>query len=307
MATNLPSDKFDTSFQQAKFGAGVTGIVRNLLSFKPSDADIFHVTGDVNYLALKLPPEKTVLTIHDLSILHYRTGLRRWILKKLLFELPAHRSKYLTVISKATRDELVKQTRCRPEKIRVIGNPLDERMRGGEKPPFNSARPNILQVGTLPYKNVPNLIRAIEGLECTLTLVGEADEETSRLLQETDVSYRNAKTLDGDAMREAYRSADIVTFCSVFEGFGLPIIEAQAMGTPVVTSNAEPMKSVAGDGAILVDPRNPSEIREAIESIIHDARLRDELVERGLENVKRFDPATISKSYAELYEEIYRS
>ena len=285
----------------------MTGIIRNLLSFKPAEADIYHVTGDVNYLALKLPPDKTVLTIHDLSILHYRNGLRRWVLKKLLFDLPARRSKYLTVISQATRDELLKQTGCEAEKIRVIENALDERMKAADKPPFNSACPNILQVGALPYKNVPNLIRAIEGLECTLTLVGEPDEETLRLLREKSISYRNEKSLEGDAMREEYRKADIVTFCSVFEGFGLPIIEAQAMRTPLVTSNIEPMKSVAGDGALLVDPRNPAEIRQAIESIILDYRVREDLVERGLENVKRFDPATIAGSYTKLYEEIMQS
>ena len=265
------------------------------------------MTGDINYLALKLPPKKTVLTIHDLSILHYRTGLRRWVLKKLLFALPARRSKYLTVISQATRDELLKQTGCDPDTVRVIENALDDRMKGADKRPFNSARPNILQVGALPYKNVPNLIRAIEGLECTLTLVGEPDEETLRLLKEKNISYRNEKRVDSDAMRDEYRKADIVSFCSMFEGFGLPIIEAQAMRTPLVTSNIEPMKSVAGDGAMLVDPRDPAEIRQAIESIIGDSRLRENMVERGLENVKRFEPAAIARRYAELYEEITQS
>jgi glycosyltransferase involved in cell wall biosynthesis len=265
------------------------------------------VTGDVNYLALKLPPEKTVLTIHDLSILQYRRGLRRWVLRKLFFGLPARRSKYLTVISKATRDELLKQTDCDSDTVRVIENPLDDRMKGADKRPFNTARPNILQVGTLPYKNVPNLVRAIEGLECTLTLIGEPDEETLRLLKEKNISYRNEKRVEADAMSDEYRKADIVTFCSVFEGFGLPIIEAQAMRTPLVTSNIEPMRSVAGDGALLVDPRDPAEIRHAIDSIIADPRLRENLVERGLENVKRFDPAAVAQCYAELYEEIMQS
>jgi len=67
------------------------------------------------------------------------------------------------------------------------------------------------------------------------------------------------------------------------------------------------MKSVAGEGGLLVDPRNPAESRQAIESIILDYRVREDLVERGLENVKRFDPATIAGSYAKLYEEIRQS
>ena len=306
MANHLP-ERFETSFQQASYEASFGGIIGNLLFFKPAEADIFHITGDINYLMLKLPRSKTVLTIHDLSILYYRKGLRRWIIKKLLFELPARRSKYLTVISKATRDELVAQTGCDPQKIRVIENALDDGMKPLEKPPFNSERPNILQVGTMPYKNIPNVIRAIEGLDCTLTIVGEPDAETSKLLEKTDISYRVEPSLNADAMREAYRNADIVTFCSVFEGFGLPVIEAQAMRTPLVTSNIEPMKSVAGDGALLVDPRRPEEIRQAIESIIADPALRDRIVELGAENVKRFDPAITAKNYMRVYEEIIQS
>ena len=303
----LPPERFETSFQQAPFHSSVTGIFKNLLSFTPREADIYHVTGDINYLALILPPEKTVLTIHDLSILNYRKGLRRWILRKLLFELPARRSRYLTAISQATKDELVRQTGCEPEKIRLIENPLDESLKRAEKPGFNSDCPNILQVGTLPYKNVPNLIQAITGLKCTLTIVGDLDSDTRKLLHEADISYRNESALGSEAMSEKYREADIVTFCSVFEGFGLPIIEAQAMRTPVITSDIEPMKSVAGDGALLVDPRDPADIRAAIDSLIADASLRADLVQRGARNVKRFDPTVITESYIELYTEVTNS
>ncbi|HKP70994.1 MAG TPA: glycosyltransferase family 1 protein [Pyrinomonadaceae bacterium] len=308
MARNLPAERFETSFQQAEFGPGIGGIIRNLLSFKPfADADIYHVTGEITYLILKLPPAKSVLTIHDLTVLNYRKGLRRWAVKKLLFELPAKRAKYLTVISAATRDELVRVTGCDPGKIRIIENALDEEMTPMEKPPFNVERPNILQVGTTPYKNIPNLVRAIKGLSCTLTIVGDPDKETRRLLEEKKIAHRIEESLGTEAMREEYRKADIVAFCSMFEGFGLPIIEAQAMRTPLVTSNVDPMRSVAGDGALLVDPQDPSDIRRGIESIIRDESLRLELVERGLSNVKRFDPATVAANYAELYEEMVHS
>lgn len=306
IASNLPDREFETEFQQLRFPAGVWGIIRNLLSFRPESADIYHVTGDITYIGLVLPPHKTILTIPDLSILRNRTGLRRYILKKLLFDWPIRRAKYVTAISQATADHIVKEIGCHPDKIRTIGLPVDDVFAAGAKTTFNSDRPNLLQIGALWYKNLPNLIQAIAGLNCTLTIIGKLDDEIVELLEKNEIEHRNLHMLDDLAVKEQYERADIVVFCSVYEGFGLPIIEAQAMKTPVITSNIDPMKDVAGNGALLVDPNDPAQIRAAIESVIGDARLRDELIRRGSENVKRFLPETIAASYAELYSEAFK-
>lgn len=304
IAKNLPGDKLETQFQAATFRSSLTGIFRNLFSFRPQPADIYHVTGDITYLALLLPPEKTIVTIPDLSILQYRTGLRRMVLKKILFDWPIGRANYITAISDATRDNVIEQTGCPPEKVRTIELPVDENFSCADKPPFNAECPNLLQMGALPYKNVPNLIKAIEGLRCRLTIIGKLDEATITLLKDSNIDYVNESQLNDDAVKEHYRKADIVVFCSVYEGFGLPIIEGQAMNTPVVTSDLSPMKDVAGDGALLVDPYKPAEIRAAIDSIVRDESLRRSLVERGAANVQRFRPEAIAKRYEALYDEI---
>ncbi len=304
IAKYLSPGEFESSFQQVKFPAGFKGIVKNLLSFKPQGADIYHVTGDITYIALVLPPAKTVLTIPDVSILRYRTGVRRYVLKKILFDLPVRRARYITAISEKTKDDIINEIGCDPKKIRAIGLPVDEMFSVPDKPAFNSECPNILQVGALRYKNLPGVIRAIEGLKCKLTIIGRLDDATTELLKEKRISFENVSMLDDAGVKENYRKADLVVFCSLYEGFGLPIIEAQAMETPVITSNLDPMKDVAGEGALLVDPHNIGEIRSAIDSVIGDSSLRKQLVEKGSNNVKRFRPEAIAARYAELYSEV---
>lgn len=105
-------------------------------------------------------------------------------------------------------------------------------------------------------------------------------------------------------MISLYSKADILFFASLQEGFGLPILEAQGMGLPLITSNLSPMKEVAGDGAFLVNPYNINEIRKAIQSIMNNPQLRDELTSKGYENVAKYMIENVAKQYEELYDSI---
>lgn len=304
IARGVSKQKYETSFQQVNYLSGLFGIIKNLATFKPKTADIYHVTGHVNYIVLLLPGNRTVLTIHDTGILLVRTGIRRYVLKKLLFDLPIRRAKFITAVSEKTKNDVVELTGCDSRKIRVIENPLDDRLFVTEKADFNTECPQILQVGTASHKNLTNLIKAIEGLKCKLVIIGKLDDATISLLTQHNIDYRNDAEIDDDALKEAYRVSDLVVFCSTFEGFGLPIIEAQAMKTPVVTSNIEPMSDVAGDGALLVNPHDHLEIRDAIRRMIGDKELRESLVAKGTENVKRFATDVVAEKYAQLYREM---
>lgn len=302
---DLDKDRFETSFQQLPQLNNFFGIVKNLVRFRPqNDADIYHVTGHCHYIALVLPPERTVLTIHDLGFLHTRKGFRRWLLKKLLLDLPLKRLRYVTAVSHATRDEIEANVADCAGKVRVIDNPLDDFFTAEDKKEFDSTTPNILQIGTSPNKNVHNLIRAVEGLDCRLTIVGEIGAELERLLSEKKVRYEARSELDDAAMRSEYERADIVAFCSTYEGFGLPVIEAQAMRTPVITSDISPMREVAGGGAVLSDPFDPQSIRKGILKIIADPVLRQALRDNGLKNIERFRSRTIAREYESLYREV---
>lgn len=300
----LNKEKFAAFFQQLPFFNSLSGMVKNAVFFRRKSADVYHVTGHIHYIALALPKRNTVLTVHDLRFLHDRSGLRGYVLKKLLLDFPVKRLNYITAISEATKNEIVAQTKCRADKITVIENPLDEFFTADDKPEFNAAMPNILQIGTAPNKNLVNLVGAVENLNCRLTIIGKLDDATRNLLAEKRVRFDNKSNLDGEALKDEYRRADLVAFCSLYEGFGLPIIEAQAMRTPVLTSDVSPLKEVAGAGALLVDPRDCGSIRAGIARIVGDENLRKNLTEKGLENIERFRPRAIAWQYERLYERI---
>lgn len=296
-------DSFDTSFVRLPFDNSLVGLIKNLLSFKRPESDIYHITGHSHYIALRLPSNRTVLTVHDLFFMNNRTGIRRWFLKKLYLDWPLKRARYVTAISEATKVEIAKYLPDVAERIVVIENPLDPQFEFSPKE-FSFEKPEILQLGTVVNKNVPRLIRALSGLSCRLTLVGKVDEEISSALDESDIEYRTIDRLADDELIDAYKNADIVSFCSTYEGFGLPIIEAQAVGRVVVTSNLSPMKEVAGDGAELVDPFDEASIRAGFDRVIADSSRRNDLIEKGRSNVARFSAKHAAEAYSAIYEQV---
>jgi glycosyltransferase involved in cell wall biosynthesis len=297
----LPAEEFEVLFQTTPFGNGIAAIIRNLLFFRPHESDVYHITGDVHYLAMRLPAERTVLTIHDLIFLHRRTGLRRAVLKKLFLDMLVRRTAVLTTVSQATKDEIVKETGIDPSRVTVIENPMLDGFEPGRPKTFNADCPVILHIGTAANKNLVNLVKAVVDIECKLRIVGQLDADIHRRLRQSGIKFENVHGLDQNAIVEEYRNCDMVAFCSTYEGFGLPILEAQMMRKPVVTSNIAPMNVVAGDGAVLVDPNNIESIADGLRRVINDAEYRDQLVAAGTENVERFSGNTASDKYAEIY------
>jgi glycosyltransferase involved in cell wall biosynthesis len=266
-------------------------------------ADVWHIVGDVHYVALGLCGARTVLTIHDLNRLDQLRGFRGVLYRWLYFSLPLRRSRFVTAISAHTRDQLVKRFPFVQKKIQVIPDPLplgfSYRPKG-----FNADQPRILQVGTAPHKNLERLVEAIRGRECTLHIIGRLSEGQRNTLERTSITYENQVDVSDTEIIKAYEQADLVTFVSLSEGFGMPIIEAQAIGRPVITSRLSPMREVAGEGALLVDPFSVREIRDAVDQIVKNEACRVSLIEAGLENVTRFHPNVVAEQYAELYRSV---
>lgn len=297
----LPED-IHTEFQQLPFGNRFLDTIRNLLLFRSSPADVYHITGQVHYMALLFSRRNTILSIMDVRFLYRPAGLRRWLLKKLYLDWPTRRLDVITAISEETKREIVAHTGCSPEKIHVLDLPLTPSGRNPSEEPFGTAEPVILQVGTMENKNVPNLAIALNGLNCRLRIIGPLSDEQIRVLNKNNVRYENLLDLNEDEVWDEYENADIVTFCSLYEGFGLPIIEAQSLGKPVVTSDRSPMTETAGpNGALFADPLDPWSIRAAIDRIIANAGLRQNLREAGLTNIERFRPERVAAGYEALY------
>ncbi len=308
VAGSLSATKFESGFQKLKFGNSLAGILKNLFLFRKSEADIYHITGHIHYMALVFPRKKAVLTIHDLRFLHTTKKIRRYFLKKLFLDWPVRKIRYLTVISESTKKELIAATNCEEDKILVIENPLDDNLVfGGIVREFNNECPTILQIGTMENKNIPTLIEALEGINCKLRIIGKLNEKQIELLKKSEIIFENSYDLNDQEMKLEYENADVIAFCSTYEGFGLPIIESQAMRKPVITSNLSPLREVSGDAAFLADPFDHLSIREGINKIIENKKYRENLIKKGLENIKRFNSKSIAQKYEKLYDQILSS
>jgi glycosyltransferase involved in cell wall biosynthesis len=282
------------------YSSSPRNIIGNLLFGKKQKADIFHVTGDVHYLVACLPRNRTVLTIHDCVFLNRPGGLKRSLLKWLFLQMPVRRCRLVTTISEATRQDILRETGCDPAKVIVIPNPVDDRIKYVGKA-FNDAKPVILFIGSTPNKNLERVIEALEGIDCKLNIIGKLGELQLSLLEKHRIDFANRFNLPDEELIGQYQGSDMVLFPSTFEGFGLPIIEGQQMGRPVVTSDLSPMKEVAGEGACLVDPHDPGSIRRGVLAVIRDAAYRDGLVRNGLLNVQRYSAAAVAGQYENLY------
>ena len=148
------------------------------------------------------------------------------------------------------------------------------------------------------------MAQALTGIPCLLKIVGSLSSEQLRILEHHKTVFENCVNLTDEDVLQAYINADLIVFASIGEGFGMPVIEAQAMGRPLVTSALAPMSEIAGPGACLVDPFDPEDIRRGVLRLIHDRDYRESVVAQGLRNVQAYAPETVAASYAALYREI---
>lgn len=299
----MPDDCNVTVWTCGNFSSGVLPRLQDMWGARRHQGDVNHVTGDVHYLTLLLDPKRTVLTVHDLVTLGRLRGPARLVFWFLWYWLPVRRSRAIVAISESTRAALLASVRCDPAKIRVIHNSVSGEFLPAPRA-FNAACPRVLQMGTKPNKNLDRVAEALAGLACRLVIIGPLSDDQVAMLRRHDIDHENHVGLSRAALVAQYEAADMLLFVSTYEGFGLPIVEAQAVGRPVVTSNIFSMPEVAGGGACLVNPFDVADIRASVQRIVHDAGYREGLVASGFENASRFSVAHVAEQYAALYREV---
>ena len=267
--------------------------------------DIIHVTGGCPHVMFVKPicrllGVKMVSTIHDLGFYnpnntslinkwHYYVGV-----KSLRF------ADNLIFISDATKEEANRLYSISNIPYKIIGDPVDPNITN-RKRQFNIDNPVILHIGTHQRKNLEGTIKALKGLRYQLRIIGDLSESQLKCLKDNGTYFTQVANLTSAEIIDEYFNCDIVSFPTFYEGFGMPIIEAQATGRPVVTSNISPMKDVAGKQAVLVDPFDISSIRKGFEYAMDNY---DTIVEFGLQNVKRYKVESIATEYLLLYKSL---
>lgn len=263
---------------------------------KRASYDAVLITGTENYLLPFISSSKKVVVVHDVqSFFNNLSGMRRK-LKELMFIKVLGKADKIVSISEQTQNELI----AYGFRSAIIYDPVSPTFTYVNKV-FNKVCPIVLHIGTNSNKNLHNTILALKGLKCFLRIVGKLSTEDLKSLHDNDIEYSCCSNISDEELLEEYRCCDIVNFPSLYEGFGMPIIEGQATGRVVVTSNISPMKEVAGGASVLVNPHDVLSIRKGYLEAIKNS---DQYIEKGLENVKRFTVSSISSQYFNLIKEL---
>lgn len=276
---------------------------RTYFYFRKNRGDINHIVGDIHWSSLFFDPRNTILTVHDLVGMNYLKGIKKWMFFLFWIYLPFRKLKYIVAISEQTKREILKYMPSVKNKIQVIHNcltiPLAE-----ETKLIRGDLLEIIIIGTRINKNVERSFMALHSLPVFLHIVGSLSEKQMHILKENKIEYKLYYNVDEAELLTLYDKANVLLFPSLYEGFGLPILEAQARNCVVVTSNLPPMNEVAGDAALLVNPENVAEIRKAIENLCYNDELINSQLKKGRQNLLRYLPETVSEQYYNLYQKI---
>ena len=257
-------------------------------------ADVLHCTTTAGPLRSRLP---LVVTVHDLAVLRHPETFNRWTRTYSPYVVPRvlRAAQRVIAVSHFTRRELIELLGVPDEKIRVVPNAVgDEFTREGP----SEAGEYVLAVGTLePRKNLARLVEAVGRTDLELRVVG------ARGWGEVDIRGNGVRWLgevDDAELARLYRGAACLAYPSLYEGFGIPVLEAMACGVPVVTTRGTAMEEVADGAAVLVDARDPAEIAAGIERATTE---RDTLVARGLERARAFRWDAVAAATVDVYRE----
>jgi len=236
----------------------------------------------------------SVVTVHDLTHLHYYSSLHvRYY--NTVFRPMYRRCSAVVCVSEYTRSEFLDWSGMDPGQVHVVHNGVSSRFHAHVEP-HRPGYPYILYPGNMrSYKNVEMLLRAftqssLRALGLKVVLTGTGTPELLATIAALGIAEHVVFLgfVPDERLPGLYRGASFTAFISLYEGFGLPIVESMAVGTPVLTSNVSSMPEIAGDAAVIVQPRDLGEIANAMDRLVSDSALRVDLVAKGLERAATF-------------------
>ncbi|HVL69220.1 MAG TPA: glycosyltransferase family 1 protein [Vicinamibacterales bacterium] len=297
------------------------------LDLRRERVDLFHAP---HYVLPPLTPCKSVVTIHDcihLRFPQYLPNRLAYVYARSSLWVATHRASRVLTVSETSKRDILRYFRVPEGKIDVIYNAIDERL--GEAPTdaevaqvrerYQLNDPFVLYAGNIkPHKNLERLIEAFNtmrkgGLEhVKLLIIGDEISKYATLRRavhrhKLHKHVRFFGFVPDKTLASLYRLASVFVFPSLYEGFGLPPLEAMAAGTPVITSNVSSLPEVVGDAAILIDPYEPDAIAGAMRRVLTDAPLREDLRRRGLARVREFSWDRSVARVREIYGEVLQA
>jgi glycosyltransferase involved in cell wall biosynthesis len=249
-----------------------------------------------------------IVVIHDCAYDRFKEFDN--LLSKTYFRLMFYGAKYFSkkiiTVSNFSKKELIELYKINPEKIEVIYEGVPELPEVKEEfiqqtlRKFKIDRPYFLYIGNWrPRKNLPGLIKAFKIFcerykkDFLLVIAGRKDKRFLDLEKEVKIHHLEEKVILTDFISQEektvlYKKALALTFPSFYEGFGLPVLEAQSLGIPVLTSNTSSLPEVAGKGALFINPFKAEDIAKGMEKIVFGENFKKDLIKKGYENIKRF-------------------
>lgn len=295
-------------------------------------ADIIHFFYNWSFPFRKKAP--SVLTVHDVIPFTFREAMglyRNIFLYKPGIKMACRLNDIIATVSVFSKQDIAKKVGVPHDKIRVIPNglreqnPKDPSLEEELKNRFEIKDTFILNVGGIhERKNIVRLIHAFAGLvnlngysgKMLITGSVSGAPYQNKMKSICDASVRETgmenRIIFTDFISEKeldslFRMADFLIYPSLYEGFGIPVLEAMRMGLPVITSNTTAMPEVAGDAAYLVDPTNIEEMTSVMSELLQNRQRQEDMIEKGLERARSYTWQNVSESYLKLYQEIIAS
>ncbi len=278
-----------------------------------------------NYLSLRTPV-KTLLITHDLAHVHYPDEIPYFTRKFYDYYVPRYvrRADHIIAVSNFTKQDIIKQYKVPPEKISVVYNACDnvftsqdEETKQKAREKYAAGKDYFFYVGSIhPRKNIIRLIRAFEKFKnktqsAIKLLLGGRFAWQSGSIRETLEKSKFSRDihflgyLEEEELPRVIAAARALVYVSLFEGFGLPILEAMHCETPVITSGVTSMPEVAGDAALIIDPASETAIAEAMEKI-QNPQFAQELIDKGKKQREKFNWDRSAERVYQIIEKLVR-